>query len=261
MTLLSGKSAFSSSPQVSLQSHSGSPSPSENKQENKRESAAEKAQRRRAEAQARRAQREALRQQVSNSAQLALITGGADAGGEAVADILGDANSNINLDEALQGTSGIAVASNADARTRAVAGTRAGGAADVNDLVSGVSGVSSTSLDGRRSGIDFGEVSLSAGAASTAGRKPSEVSSKIQSIKAAVDNCYKKEKRINPGLKGIVEVSFDINKRGQVRNIRFPTNTLNNTKVTRCIQTKYRSLRFAGAKDDVKGVKVKYIFQ
>ena len=126
---------------------------------------------------------------------------------------------------------------------------------------SGVSGVSSTSLGGRRSGIDFGEVSLSDGAAAKAGRKKSEVNSKLNSISKAVDNCYKKEKRINPGLKGIVEVSFDINKRGQVRSIRFTTNTLNNSKVTRCIQQKYRSLRFDPAKNDVKGVKMKYIFQ
>lgn len=233
----------------------------ENKQENKRESAAEKAARRRAEAQERRAQRDALREKVSNSAQLALITGGADAGGEAVADVLGDANSNIDLDKALQGTDGIAVAQSSDARTRAVEGSRAGGAADINDLVSGVSGVSSTSLGGRRAGIDFGDVSLDEGAAASAGRSKSEVSGKINSIQKAVENCYKKEKRINPGLKGVIEVSFDINKRGQVRSIKFTTNTLNNSSVERCIQTKYRSLRFAGATNDVKGVKVKHIFQ
>lgn len=227
---------------------------------NKQESAADRAKRRREEANKRRAQQAAARQKIQNSAQLALITGGASSSGEAVADVLGNANSNIDLDKALSGTDGIAQATSSSARTRAIAGSRAAGQQNVSDLVSGVSGVSSTALGGRSSGIGFGEVELDEGGSGASGRSKDAVSSKLNSIKKAVENCFKKEKRVNPNLKGTVKVKFDITKRGQTRNIKFVINTVNNTKVTRCIQSKFRTLRFGSAKNDAKGVQISYVF-
>jgi outer membrane biosynthesis protein TonB len=235
----------------------------ERKQEkpaNKKESAADKIARRRAEADKRRQARSQARAKIQNSAQLALITGGASSSGEAVADVLGDANSDINLDQALSGTDGIAVASSTSARTRAIAGSRAAGQQDVSDLVSGVEGIQSTALDGRSSGIGFGDVELDEGGAGASGRSKDAVNAKLKSIQKAVQNCYRIEKRVNPNLKGTVKVQFDITTRGQVRNIRTPVNTVNSSKVTSCIQSKFRTLRFSSAKNNAKNVTITYIF-
>lgn len=228
---------------------------------NEKESVQDRIARRRAEADKRRQQRAAARQRVANSAQLALITGGASSTGEGVTDILGNNSSNIDLDKALTGTDGIAVARNAGARTRAIQGSRNADGVDVSQLTEGVSGVGSTELGSRQSDIGFGELGLNDRSAQSAGRKPSEVSAKIKGIQAAVQNCFRKEKRLNPSLKGTIKVSFNITARGQVRSVKFPTNTLRNTKVTRCISTQFRRLRFDAAKRDVRNVTATYIFQ
>ena len=222
-------------------------------------SAQERRQQRAALAAARRARRNAERQKVANSAQLALITGGAGSSGEAVADVLGQAsNTNVDLDAALKSGAGIAVAKSSGARTRAVAGARAAGGDGVDGLVSGISGVSSTSLGERRGSIDFAQVEL-AERSSDASRSRSVIQAELSKIEKAVENCFKKAKRLNPQLKGFVKVSFIIAKNGSVKKVRITQDTIKDRKVSRCVTTSVRRIRrFQRAKKDFGPVNVKY---
>jgi outer membrane biosynthesis protein TonB len=231
-----------------------------NQQQNTQISVAEKAQKRREEAQKRREEREAQRQQLASSAQLALITGGANASGEAVTDVLGDATSNLNLDDALKNTSGISIAQNSGSKTRIVQGSRQSGSGNVDDLVSDIGGMSSTSLSSRKLDIDFGEVDLGSAAATKSGRSNEELNTKLREIKPAVENCFKQEKRLNPNLKGSLKVVFSVNARGQVRSVNISENSLKNSKVEDCIKQKFRTLRFPAAKDEITAT-TRYLFE
>jgi outer membrane biosynthesis protein TonB len=207
----------------------------------------------------RRNRRDAERQKVASSAQLALITGGAGSSGEAVADVLGQAsNTNVDLDAALKSGAGIAVAQSSGARTRSTAGARAAGGDGVDGLVSGISGVSSTSLGERRGSIDFAEVEL-AERSSDASRSRSVIQAELSKIEKAVENCFKKAKRLNPQLKGFVKVSFIIAANGSIKKVQITQDTIKDRSVSSCVTTSVRRIRrFQRAQKDFGPVNVKY---
>ena len=69
-------------------------------------------------------------------------------------------------------------------------------------------------------------------------RKPEFVQSIIARHSLAVQDCYKRELRNDPDLKGKVEVRFRINSEGKVVHVEILNSTIENESLVRCLITR-----------------------
>lgn len=232
------------------------------------QSAKERAAARRAAASQRSSARRKMEQAVAGSGVLGVLSGGSDAGGgSGVYDVLGDAaaGSGGDLDQILSNVGGLAEASASNRRTRVGSrgGGRTTGSADINDLIEGVSGVGSSSI-GRKGAISLAldDARVSGKGSRAANRSGDAITGVINSHNAAIENCYKREAKLNPNLKGDILVEFIIGSNGKVKGSRILRSSLRNKKVENCIRSRVRSWRFKpidGREGDVT-VRQKYIF-
>lgn len=96
--------------------------------------------------------------------------------------------------------------------------------------------------------IDFGQRSIK------------EIEDVITSHDESISYCYKKELRLNPNLKGQVQIEFVIRYNGKVDSINVINSTLGNKKVESCIQRRVRSWRFKPINDNSGNVRVKQLY-
>ena len=214
----------------------------------------------RAQIAARRAAEEAA---VASSGALALLTGGEGAASESSADLLGDASSSdVNLDKALSGVNKLAIGSNGTGEPGTGRGTK-GGRVDggsVDGLVGGIGGASSKSLGTRRGGIQLADVAVRGGRGEKS-RSSAEINKVIKKSTAAIEQCFKREQRLNPSLRGVITVSFKITKRGTVRDVKIVQDTVGSSRVASCVKRVFSRLRgFGRAKGDVTVPNAKFTF-
>jgi len=232
-------------------------------------SAADRRAARRAAASQRSAQRAAMEQSVAGTGILAeLSAGGGQGSGAAVYDVLGDqgAGGVGNLDQVLGGVSGLQSASSGSRRSVLGARSTGGGAgaAGIDDLIEGGVGQSGSVSIKRRGkfSIKMDKGSVSGKGSKSANRSADAIGSVVNKHADAIENCYKKEARINPNLKGSVSMQFTILPNGKVSNVRVLKSTLRNKKVESCVQRRIRSWRFPtiDKKEGNVTFRQKYIF-
>lgn len=231
-------------------------------------SAQEVAEARRASAAARSAARRQMEQQVSGTGVLGVLSAGGGGGsGDAVADVLGEAGGGTgDLNAVLSGVGGLATASSAGQRSRLGSrggGGRVTGGADVNELLSGVGSSGSANI-GRKGSISMAldAARVTGTGSKSANRSSEELSSVINSHNDAVEYCYKREAKLDPNLKGDIQVEFVIAYNGRVKSVRVTSSSLRNKNVENCISGRIRGWRFKPIDRNEGDVTVrqKYIF-
>ncbi len=233
-------------------------------------SASERRNMRREAAARRGAQRAAMEQAVAGSGILAeLSAGGGGGSGDAVYDVLGAGGGGGvgDLEQVLGSVGGLQTASSGASRSvlgaRSSGGNRSGGAG-IDDLVqSGVGQSGSVSIKRQGSfAIKMEEGTVSGRGSKSANRSADAISRIIAKHADAIENCYKKESRINPNLKGSITVQFSIQADGRVENVRIIDSTIRNKNVENCVISRIRRWRFDKIDESEGDVsfRQKYIF-
>ncbi len=199
-----------------------------------------------------------------------LSAAGSGASGDAVYDVLGESSdAGIgDLDKALaSGVGGLQSASSSNRRSSL--GERAGkgggaGRAGIDDLIGSGAGQSG-SVNISRSGkfnIKAVKGSISGRGSKSANRSSDAIGKVVLKHSSSVENCYKREARLNPNLKGSVTVQFTITPNGKVSRARVSKTTLRNRKVESCITNKVKRWRFAkiNPKDGDVTARYKWVF-
>jgi len=93
-------------------------------------------------------------------------------------------------------------------------------------------------------------------------RSEKELSRVINKNNRAIEDCYKKESKSNPNLKGDLDVEFTIDFNGRVKDIQIVRSSIYNKTIEKCITNRIRGWRFKAIdrqEEDIK-IKQKYIF-
>ena len=195
------------------------------------------------------AARRQMEQQIAGTGVLGLLSAAGGGGtGDAVVDVLGDAGTGTgDLGEVLSGVGGLATASASGQRSRlgSRGGGRVDGSADVNELLSGIGSAGSANI-GRKGSISMAldAASVSGKGSKSANRGGEELSRVINSHNDAIEYCYKKESKLNPNLKGDIQVEFTVGFNGRVKGVRIVRSSLRNKNVENCISSRIRGWRF-----------------
>jgi hypothetical protein len=185
--------------------------------------------------------RAALNQKVA-SAGLLKVIGSASGGGGAFEDVLGSSSGAGDVAAALSGASGVGVAT-ADALGAAgPKGGAAGKAADIGAL--GTSGGGNVTLGAKGDATIRGGVSMQAPEVESGAVDREKLASYVRGRKMAIQQCYEKELKRNPSLKGKIVVRFTISTAGRATEIDIEENSLNNEAVASCIKTVIRGWVF-----------------
>jgi outer membrane biosynthesis protein TonB len=204
------------------------------------------------------ARREQIQQKVVSKGLLRILGSSGSGGAGAFQDVLGSGTGSGDIAKALAGAGGVGVAT-ADALAQA--GRKGGGSglvAGIGDL--GTRGGGNVNLGAK------GDVRVSGHVRDVA---PEVESSKVdrealaryvrQRLKA-IQNCYEKELKRNPSLKGKVVVRFSITPSGRSGDIDVEENTLGNEGVSACIRTVIRGWVFPFHPPDNVAVAYPFLF-
>ncbi len=218
----------------------------------KGQSAAERRASARAAAKARSRQRSSMEQSIAGQGVFAeLAASGGGGSGAAVADVLGDqeAGGFGNLDQVLSGVSGLQTATSSSRRSQLGARKMGGGVsgtAGIDDLIEGGVGQTGSKSIARRGNfsIKMGKGSVSGRASKSTSRSTEAIGRVVTQHQDAIENCYRKEARLNPNLKGSIRLQFTIQPNGRVSRVRIVQSTLKNRKVESCVKRRVNSWRF-----------------
>jgi outer membrane biosynthesis protein TonB len=182
----------------------------------------------------------ALAAKVAKSGLLKVI--GSAGGGGAFEDVLGGSNGVGDVASALSGASGVGVATADALGAGGPKGGTAGSAAGIGDL--GTSGGGNVALAEKGTAAVRGGVSMQAPEVESADVDREKLAAYVRSRKGAIQQCYEKELKRNPSLKGKVVVRFSITPAGRTSDIDIEENTLGNEAVGSCIKTTIRGWIF-----------------
>lgn len=185
--------------------------------------------------------REAIAKKVAGKGLLKILGSAGGGGGGAFADVLGGSTGGSDIAAALAGsTGGVGVAGTDSVGT---GGPRGGGSGSV-------AGIGELGTRGGGGGVDLGEKKEVAARPAEVGSGPVEVDSSdvdkgalVRFIKvrlSAIRNCYEKELKRNPNLKGKITVRFTIQTNGRTSDVEIEENTLGSEAVASCIKTVVR---------------------
>ncbi|MBD3225988.1 MAG: TonB family protein [Caldithrix sp.] len=218
-------------------------------------SAAERRSRRARAAQARGQQRAAMEQEVAGSGVLAeLAASGGGGSGDAVYDVLGESGGGAggvgDLDQVLGSVGGLETATSSSRRSRLGARSSGGGEAGpagIDDLIEGGAGPSGSASIERRGNfsIKMEEGEITGKASKSTARSAEAITRVVNKHINAVEDCYKRQLRINPNLQGGVKVKFTILPNGRVARATIVNSTLRDNRVESCIKSRIRRWRFS----------------
>lgn len=233
------------------------------------QSAAERRAAAKAAAAARGRQRDAIENRVSGMGVLGVLSAGDGGGvGEAVDDLVGsDGGGFGDLDQVLNQSGGLQTGTASSRRSRLGArkmGDGTGGTTGIDDLIEGGTGASSSKSIARRGkfAIKMEEGSVAGKGSKSTARSADAIGRVITQHQDAIINCYRKEARLNPSLKGSITVVFTIRANGRVTRINISNSTLKNRTVESCVKSRIRSWRFQpiNAKEGDVTFRQKFIF-
>jgi TonB family protein len=186
------------------------------------------------------------------------IIGSASGGGGAFDDVLGNSNGVGNIADALSGASGVGVATSDNVGTGGPRGGTAGTAAGIGDL--GTSGGGNVGLGEKVAAQVHGKVADSTPDVESGTVDREKLASYVRARKGAIQNCYEKELKRSPTLKGKVTVRFSITSSGRTSEIEIEENTLGNEAVASCIRTLIRGWVFPFKPDGDVSVSYPFVF-
>ncbi len=189
---------------------------------------------------------------------------GGDGDGEgAIEDVLGGGSDSSNdIASALMGASGVGVAT-ADSLAKA-AGQRLGGgtgeAAGIGDLgTSGGAGVQARQFAEKKTVNIRGRVIDEGPEIDSASCDRDAIARFVKARMKSIQNCYERQLKRNPSLKGKIVVRFTINESGKPIELEIEEDTMGNNSVTTCIRSTIRMWTFP-IKDNECPVAYPFIF-
>ncbi len=182
----------------------------------------------------------ALQAKVARSGLLKVI--GSSGGAGAFEDVLGNSSGVGDVANALSGASGVGVATADSLAAGGPKGGTAGTAAGIGDL--GTAGGGNVGLGEKTVATVRGGVSMQAPEVDSQDVDREKLAAYVRSRKGAIQQCYEKELKRNPSLKGKVVVRFNITPAGRTSEIDIEENTLANEAVASCIKTTIRGWVF-----------------
>lgn len=236
--------------------------PAEARGETKVESGA----RRRGESAAREGQRTAAASQAGGIGVFEELSAADGVGvGDAVYDVGDGSEGGMgDLDAVLNNVSGLATVSSSERTSRLGARTGKGsvkGRAGVDDLLTGSVGpAEAVSLETQGDFAIAAPEDISGDAAASGGRSADDISRVMNQHKDAVIDCYRKEARLDPSLKGSVRIKFTITPTGRVVQPAIINSTIRNRNIEQCILRRIRRWRFPRIAGDKGNVTVKQNF-
>jgi outer membrane biosynthesis protein TonB len=186
------------------------------------------------------------------------IIGASGAGGGAIDDVLGSSNGVGDIASALSGASGIGVATADSLSAGGQKGGTAGSAAGIGDL--GTSGGGKTDLGEKGNTVIRGRVTEASPDVESGQVDREKLMAYVRQRRSAIVNCYEKELKRNPSLKGKVVVRFSITPAGRTSEIEIEENTLGNEAVSSCIRTVIRGWVFPFKPDGETSVAFPFVF-
>lgn len=211
-----------------------------------------------ARARRRRVSRSRIASRVRNKGVLAVLASTSSAAsGNSVANLLGEADASAgDLDSKMAAIAGIRSARASDAgRGHEIRGMRLSSSGDIDASAADIGDGGSSVFE--RSG-DFEVASASpliegGGGGGILGRQQDDIQAVIVKHNKSIQNCYERELRRNPNLRGKLTVRFTITPRGRVSKVELVSSTLENTKVERCVMSRIRRWNDFGDVDDSYG--------
>lgn len=199
----------------------------------------------------------ALQAKVAKSGLLKVI-GSASGGAGAFEDVLGGSNGVGDVASALSGASGVGVATADSLAAGGPKGGTSGSAAGIGDL--GTSGGGNVALTEKGTATVRGGVQMQAPEVESSDVDREKLAAYVRARKGAIQQCYEKELKRNPSLKGKVVVRFSITPSGRTSDIDVEENTLGNEAVASCIKTTIRGWVFPFKPDSEVPVAYPFVF-
>jgi outer membrane biosynthesis protein TonB len=181
----------------------------------------------------------ALQKAVAKAGLVKLL--GAGSGG-AIEDVLGSSNGVGDVASALSGASGVGVATSDALAAGGPRGGTAGSAAGIGDL--GTSGGGNVGLAEKGTATVKASMQMQAPDVESTDVDREKLAAYVRARKGAIQQCYEKELKRNPSLKGKVVVRFSITTSGRTGDIDIEENTTGNEAVASCIKTTIRGWVF-----------------
>ena len=207
----------------------------------------------------------AIREGIQGKGLLKMLgaLGGDGEGEGAIEDVLGGGSDSSNdIASALMGASGVGVAT-ADSLAKA-AGQRLGGgtgeAAGIGDLgTSGGAGVQARQFAEKKTVNIRGRVIDEGPEIDSASCDRDAIARFVKARMKSIQNCYERQLKRNPSLKGKIVVRFTINESGKPIELEIEEDTMGNNSVTSCIRSTIRMWTFP-IKDNECPVAYPFIF-
>jgi len=205
------------------------------------------------------AQRKAeIAKKVSGKGLLKILGSSGGGSGGAFADVLGGSTGGSEIAEALQGAGGVGVATSEALGANGPKGGGTGSVAGIGDL--GTSGGGKVDLGSKKEVEVVGRVKDAAPEVESSDVDRDALARYVKTRLKAIQNCYEKELKRNPSLKGKVVVRFSIMPSGRPASIEIEENTLGNEAVGSCIRTVIRGWSFPFKPDDEVPVAYPFVF-
>ena len=180
---------------------------------------------------------------VASKGLLKILGSSGGAGGGAFEDVLGGGTGSGDIANALNGAGGVGVAT-ADALGNG-GGPKGGGSgsvAGIGDLKT--SGGGAVNLGSKGDVKVSGRVTDAAPEVDSSDVDREALARYVRQRKAAIQNCYERELKRNPTLRGRVVVRFSITPSGRSSDIEIEENSLGNEAVASCIRNAVRTWVF-----------------
>ncbi|HYI01161.1 AgmX/PglI C-terminal domain-containing protein [Hyalangium sp.] len=205
------------------------------------------------------AQRRAeIAKKVSGKGLLKILGSSGGGSGGAFADVLGGSTGGGEIAEALAGAGGVGVATSEALGANGQKGGGTGSVAGIGDL--GTSGGGKVDLGSKKEVVVTGRVKDATPEVESSDVDRDALARYVKARLKAIQNCYEKELKRNPSLKGKVVVRFSIMPTGRTGSIDIEENTLGNEAVGSCIRTVIRSWVFPFKPDDEVPVAYPFVF-
>jgi outer membrane biosynthesis protein TonB len=204
------------------------------------------------------ARRAEVVKKVAGKGLLKILGSSGSNGGGAFADVLGGSTGGGDIALALAGAGGVGVATEASVGTNGPRGGGTGNVAGIGDL--GTTGGGKVDLGSKKEVQVSGRVSSATPEVESSDVDREALARYIKARLKAIQNCYEKELKRNPSLKGKVMVRFSIQPSGRTRDIEIEENTMGNDAVASCIRTVIRGWVFPFKPDDEVPVAYPFVF-
>ncbi|MBI3182549.1 MAG: AgmX/PglI C-terminal domain-containing protein [Myxococcales bacterium] len=205
------------------------------------------------------AKRAAMERAVASKGLLKLLGSVGGGSGGAFEDVLGSGTGSGDVANALDGAGGVGVAtSDALGGGGGPKGAGAGSAVGIGDL--GTSGGGNVAYGPKGDVKISGRVQDAAPEVDSTDVDRDALARYVRARKSAIQNCYERELKRNPSLKGKVVVRFSITPQGRASDIEIEENTLGNEAVSSCIRTVIRTWVFPFKPDSDVAVAYPFLF-